>query len=195
MTPRTALVLAGTLVALLAASVFFVAQRPPAEDPLALHADGIGPLRLGRDYREAAALAQRQNPDTAFVGSGCGGLDEIRYSGRLGDLPVGIMAMADQGVLIEVEAAIEAPLQAESEAACLAMRDRLAAIFIPRFGPLERTWTVRKPVSREHMATTGPVVLVARWFPTGGSCYVSAHYGLRPEEPSDARRGDALPAQ
>lgn len=195
MTSRTALVLAGTLVALLAASVFFVARRSPAEDPLALHADGIGPLRLGRDYQEAAARALRLNPDTAFVGSGCGGLDEIRYSGRLGDLPVGIMAMADQGVLIEVEAAIESPLQAESEAACLAMRDRLAATFIPRFGPLERTWTVRKPVSREHMATTGPVVLVARWFPTGGSCYVSAHYGLRPEEPSDARRDDALPAQ
>ena len=195
MTPRTSLVLAGTLVALLAASVFFVERRPPREDPLALHADGIGPLRLGGDYHEAATLALRLNPDTAFVGSGCGGLDEIRYSGRLGALPVGIMAMADQGVLIEVEAAIEAPLQAESEAACLAMRDRLAATFIPRFGPIERAWTVRKPVSREHMATTGPVVLVARWFPTGGSCYVSAHYGLRPDEPVDARPGDTLPAQ
>ena len=195
MTPRTALVLAGTLVALLAASVFFVERQQPREDPLELHADGIGPLRLGRDYREAATLALRRNPDTAFVGSGCGGLDEIRYSGRLGALPVGIMAMADEGVLIEIEAAIEAPLQAESETACLAMRDRLAATFITRFGPIERTWTVRKPVSREHMATTGPVVVVARWFPTGGSCYVSAHYGLGPEESFDQRPGDALPAQ
>jgi hypothetical protein len=195
MTPRTALVLAGTLVALLAASVFFIERRPPREDPVALHADGIGPLRLGRDYQEAAALALRLNPDTAFVGSGCGGLDEIRYSGRLGELPVGIMAMADAGVLIEVEAAIEAPLQAESEAGCLEMLDRLAATFIPRFGPVEQTWTVRKPVSREHMATTGPVVLVARWFPTGGSCYVSAHYGLRLEDPPDERPGNALSAQ
>jgi len=195
MTPRTSLVLAGTLVALLAASVFFVERGPPRGDPLALLADGIGPLRLGRDYRDAATRALRLNPDTAFVGSGCGGLDEIRYSGWLGELPIGIMAMADNGVLIEIEAAIEAPLQAESEAACLAMRDRLAATFIARFGPIERTWTVRKPVSREHMATTGPVVLVARWFPTGSSCYVSAHYGFRPDEQFGPRPGDALPAQ
>lgn len=185
MTPRTYLVLAGTLVALLAASVFFVERRTSRDDALALHADGIGPLRLGRDYREAATLALASVPETAFVGTGCGGLDEIRYSGRLEDLPVGIMAMADNGRLIEIEAAVEAPLQAESEAACLEMRDALAAAFIERFGPIERTWMVRKPVSREHMAATGPVVLVARWFQTGGSCYVSAHYRLQSEPPPE----------
>jgi hypothetical protein len=59
----------------------------------------------------------------------------------------------------------------------VALRDEFAAPFEAQFGAVDKRWEERKPVSREHLALTGPVVLVARWFPTGSSCYVSAHYG------------------
>jgi hypothetical protein len=174
---RAALTLGTTLVALLAASVYSLARTPDAPHPLAISPQGIGPLHLGRPYDEAAELAVRVAPDNALAGIGCGGLDEVRYSGRLDGRPVSAMGMADQGRLIEIELTLDAPLQAGSEAACVALRDEFAAPFVARFGPVEKRWEERKPVSREHLALTGPVVLVARWFPTGGSCYVSAHYG------------------
>ena len=183
MTLRTALVLTGTLAAVLAASVFFVARSPERDDPMMLHTDGIGPLRLGRDYQESAAAAARIAPDTAFAGLGCGGLDEIRYSGHLADLPVTVMAMAADGLLVEIESSVDAPLQTADEAACLALRDQFATVFVARSGTPAATWTVAKPVSREHMLRSGPVVIVARWFRTGGSCYVSAHYGVNETEP------------
>ena len=174
---RLALTIGTTLVALLAASVFSLARTPDAPGPLAISAQGIGPLQLGRPYDEAAGLALRVAPDNALAGLGCGGLDEVRYSGELEGRPVSAMAMADQGKLIEIELSLDAPLQADSEAACVALRDEFATPFVARFGPVEKRWEERKPVSREHLVATGPVVLVARWFPTGGSCYISAHYG------------------
>ncbi|NHA14481.1 hypothetical protein [Thioalkalivibrio sp. XN279] len=166
-----------TLVALLAASVYSLARTPDAPDPLAISAQGIGPLQIGRPYDEAAELAVRVAPDNALAGIGCGGLDEVRYSGQLQGRPVSAMGMADKGKLVEIELTLDAPLQARSEAACVALRDEFAAPFVARFGPVEKSWEERKPVSREHLAATGPVVLAARWFATGGSCYVSAHYG------------------
>ena len=182
MTLRTALVLIGTLAAVLAASVFLLPRSPVPDDPMTLHTDGIGPLRLGQDYQDSATAAARAAPDTAFAGLGCGGLDEIRYSGRLAELPVTVMAMAADGRLVEIESSVDAPLQTADEAACLALRDQFATVFVARFGTPTATWTVAKPVSREHMLRSGPVVMVARWFRTGGSCYVSAHYGSRDSE-------------
>ena len=183
MTLRTLLVLTGTLAAVLAASVFSLARSPEHDDPMMLHADGIGPLRLGRDYQQSAVAAERIAPDTAFAGLGCGGLDEIRYSGRLAELPVTVMAMAKDGRLVEIESSVDAPLQTVDEAACLALRDQFTAAFIGRFGAPGTAWTVHKPVSREHLLRSGPVLIVARWFRTGGSCYVSAHYGVTDTEP------------
>jgi len=165
-----------TLVAVVAASVFHIGCLPGVGDPLELKSDGIGPLQLGRDYEETAKAALRAVPETAFAGLGCNGLDEVRYSGEFAGFPVSAMGMADRGVIIEVELSVDSPIQATDETACLALRERFARPFIERFGPLTERWEERKPVSREHMARTGPVVLVARWFPTGGSCYVSALY-------------------
>lgn len=165
-----------TLVALVAASVFHMGCAPEVADPLELKHDGIGPLQLGRDYEETARAALKAAPATAFAGLGCNGLDEVRYSGELGGFPVSAMGMADQGVIIEVELSMDSPIRASDEAACLSLRDRFGKPFVERFGAPTEQWEQRKPVSREHMARTGPVVLVARWFPTGGSCYVSALY-------------------
>lgn len=166
-----------TLAALLAASVFSMARTPDRADPLSISADGIGPLVLGRAYADAAAAARGVAPDSAIAGIGCGGLDEVRYSGTLDGHPVSAMAMADRGSLIEIELGLDTPTRADSEAACVALRDEFSAPFVARFGALGAHREERKPVSREHIARTGPVVLVARWFPTGGSCYVTAHYG------------------
>lgn len=166
-----------TLVAVLAAGVFLFGCSPRQEDPLRLLGDGIGPLQLGRDYEETADAARRQAPGSAFAGLGCGGLDEVRYSGELGGFPVSAMAMAEDGVIVEIEVTLDAPTQTRDEAACVQLRDRFAEPFLDRFGPVAERWELRKPVSREHLARTGPVVVVARWFRTGGSCYVSAHYG------------------
>lgn len=182
MTLRPFRVPAVTLAAIVAASVFVGACARPAADPLALHDDGIGPLVLGRDYGEAVAAAGRVAPDSMLAGPGCGELDEVRYNGHMGEFPVSLMAMADEGVLVEVELGLDAPLTAPDEAACLAMRDRFAEPFVARFGQPAALWELDKPVSREHRVRTGPVVVVARWFPTGRSCYISVHYGRRESE-------------
>jgi hypothetical protein len=182
MTLRTARVPAVTLAAIVAASVFVGACARPDADPLALHDDGIGPLVLGRYYDDAVAAAGRVAPDSMLAGPGCGELDEVRYSGRMGEFPVSLMAMADDGVLVEVELGLDAPLTAPDEAACIAMRNRFAEPFVARFGQPTAHWELDKPVSREHRMRTGPVVVVARWFPTGQSCYVSVHYGQREPE-------------
>lgn len=141
--------------------------------------DGIGPLRLDRDYQETVAATMAAAPATAFAGLGCNGLDEVRFSARLADLPVSAMGMAVGGRIAEIEVALDAPLQAPSEADCIALRDRFGAPFMAHYGPPAGARTEHKPVSREHLVETGPVVLVARWFPTGNSCYVSAHYGYQ----------------
>lgn len=179
MTLRTWSVLLGTLVAVLAASVLLWQHPAPDERAIALHTDGIGPLRLGHHYPAAIEAVRRVAADTLLAGPGCGDLDEVRYSGQLGELPVSVMAMADDGVLIEIELGLDSPLQADDEAACVALRDRVGEAFVARFGPFQARREVRKPVSREHIAQSGPVVLVARWFDTGRSCYISAHYGYR----------------
>lgn len=166
-----------TLVAVLAAGVFLFGCPARHEDPLRLLDDGIGPLQLGRDYQETAAAARQQAPESAFAGLGCGGLDEVRYSGELGGFPVSPMAMAENGAIVEIEITLDAPTQSRDEAACVELMDRFAEPFLERFGPFEERWELRKPVSREHLARTGPVVVAARWFRTGQSCYVSAHYG------------------
>jgi hypothetical protein len=179
MTARTWLVPLGALVAVMAASVFFYVERPPdASHATALHEEGIGPLKLGRVYGDAVEHAARLAPDSAWSGVGCGGLDEVRFGGWISGLPASVMGMASDSRLVEIEASLDSPLQAADESACLALRDRFARGFVARFGMLDEGIIVRKPVSREHHAGTGPVVVVARWFPTGRSCYVSAHYRL-----------------
>ncbi|HUG99165.1 MAG TPA: hypothetical protein VMQ83_08320 [Gammaproteobacteria bacterium] len=173
---RARLIPAGALVVALAASALLHA-RSDMPDAMALQDDGIGPLRLGLDYDTAARAARRVAPDTFMAGIGCGGRDEITYSGRLAGLPATAMAMADGGTVNEVEITLDTVRQAEHETACIAERDQLATHFAARFGPERDRWTVPKPVSSEHMVQVGPVVVVARWFATGRSCYVSAAYG------------------
>lgn len=174
-------VLVGALVAVLAASALLGRPFQSGADPMAIRADGIGPLILGGDYAEAVAAAQRVAPRSTLAGLGCGGLDEVRFSGTLAEFPVSAMGMAADDRLVEIELGLDAPLQAADQAACLALRDRFAESFVARFGAAAEQWEIRKPVSHEFMARTGPVVLVARWFPTGRSCYVSAVYGATPE--------------
>jgi len=152
----------------------------PDAEPMAIHAEGIGPLVLGGDYATAVAAAQRAAPDSAFAGPGCGGLDEVRFSGMLGASPVSAMGMAVDGRLVAIELGLDAPLRADDQAACLALRDRFAATFVEHFGSATEHWEVLKPVSREFMARAGPVVVVARWFSTERSCYFSAVYGNTP---------------
>ncbi|TVS09921.1 MAG: hypothetical protein EA419_11940 [Wenzhouxiangella sp.] len=175
---RPILVIGGLLAAVAAAGAVFVTGHPAPSDPMALSESGIGPLRVGDDFSRAERLAFRVAPETAFSGIGCAGLDEIRYDGQLGSHPVGIMAMADQGRIQEIEATLYSPVQVDSKDDCRALRDRFAEPFVERFGPFEDSWEISKPVSRELLARTGPVTVLARWFATGGSCYVSAHYGV-----------------
>lgn len=182
MTLWTSRVPAVTLAAIVAASVFVGACARPDADPLTLHDDGIGPLVLARDYEDAVAAARRAAPESVLAGPGCGELDEVRYSGRMGEFPVSLMAMADGGVLVEVELGLDSPLTAPDEAACIALRDRFGAPFVARFGQPSAHWELDKPVSHEHLLRAGPVVVVARWFATGRSCYISAHYGYQAAE-------------
>jgi hypothetical protein len=166
----------GVLAALLAASTLVSAPGGGAPDALALGAEGIGPLELGQDYFDAVAATRRAAPQTAFAGLGCNGLDEIRYSGEFAALPVSVMGMARDGMLAEIELTVDAPVQTADESACLALRDHLAVPFLERFGPAGIARIDEKPVSREHILPVGPVALVARWFASGRSCYVSAVY-------------------
>lgn len=166
----------GALVALLAAGALLSAPGKSTHDPLALGADGIGPLELGQKYDDAVAATRRAAPETAFAGLGCNGLDEIRYSGEFATLPVSVMGMARSGKLAEIELTVDAPVQTADESACLALRDRVAVPFLERFGYAGVGRVDEKPVSREHILPVGPVVLVARWFASGRSCYVSAVY-------------------
>ena len=177
MTLRAWMVLGAALAALVAASVFLVPVALPGDHPMALATDGVGPLRLGRDYDDAASAARTAAPHSAFAGVGCGGLDEIRYSGDLAGMPVTVMGMAESGVLVEIEVSLDAPLEAADEGACVALRDQLGAPFIARFGAAPMDRVLHKPVSTEHRARHGPVELIARWFATGRSCYVSVLYG------------------
>ncbi len=176
--PRAGLLIAGLLAAVTAAGSAFLVRQTASVDPLELTEEGIGPLRLGADFSQAERLAFRAAPATAFSGVGCAGLDEIRYDGQLGPHSVGIMAMADNGRIQEIEATLYSPVQTDSKDDCRALRDRFAKPFTDRFGPFEDSWEISKPVSRELLARTGPVTMLARWFATGGSCYVSAHYGV-----------------
>lgn len=167
---------AGALVAVLATSALSHGSAKPSADPFALAADGIGPLRLGLEYQAATAAVRRAAPESALAGPGCGGFDEVRFSGRLGDLPVSVMGMAETGQITEIELSLDAPLRASDESACLALRDHLASSFIARFGAPGAAQLEHKPVSREHRLPVGPVVVVARWFEAGRSCYVTALY-------------------
>jgi hypothetical protein len=176
MTLRAWLVLVGALAVTLAASVLILGRPGTLEDPLAIHADGVGPLRLGANYQVSTIAARRAAPETAMAGAGCTGRDEITFSGRLGDLPVTVMAMADDGVITEVEMTLDAPRTAENEAACLAVRGRLAEHFVAQFGAPGGDRLIRKPVSSEHLLEVGPATLGARWFATGRSCYITASY-------------------
>ena len=180
MTPRTLRVLGGALVAAIAAGALLF-QGHRAQALLSLEPDGVGPLRLGLDYDAAVVAARRTAPQTAFAGLGCNGFDEVRYSDELAGLPVSVMGMSREGRLAEVEITVDAPLRTADEAACVALRDQLAAPFLARFGPAKEGWTEEKPVSREHLLRIGPALLAARWFSTGRSCYVSALYGTRVE--------------
>lgn len=168
---------AGTLAAVVAASVFAGGCARPDEGPFTIRDDGIGPLLISRDYDAAVDAARAAAPESVLAGPGCGGLDEVRYQGRMGEFPVSLMAMAEDTVLVEVELGLDSPLTAADEMECIALRNRFAAPFFARFGQPSSHWEIDKPVSREHLLGTGPVVVVARWFPTGRSCYISAHYG------------------
>lgn len=176
MSPSRCGILVGALVVVLAAGALSLGSARMAIDPLLLADDGIGPVRLGRDYQAAASDARLAAPESAFAGPGCGGFDEVRYSGQLGMLPVSVMGMADAGMIKEVELTLDAPLRTPDENTCVTLRDALAAPFVERFGPPGLARTEDKPVSREHSLPVGPVVVVARWFDTGRSCYVTAIY-------------------
>ncbi|MFP4207344.1 MAG: hypothetical protein ACLFSC_01720 [Wenzhouxiangella sp.] len=181
----------GLLAAVGAAGSLVLQSVRSAEAPLALSERGIGPLLVDRDFRRAERAAFRSAPETAFSGVGCAGLDEIRYDGRLEGRPVAVMAMADEGRIREVEAMLYSPAEADDRDACIALRDDFAQPFLARFGPYETHWEVNKPVSQEMLAKTGPVILAARWFAMGRSCYVSAHYGV---EDGSVRPGLSLAA-
>ena len=146
-------------------------------DVMALHEDGVGPMRLGRDFDEVEHLAFRTAGESAFSGIGCNGLAEIRYHGTLGGQAVGVMAMTGSNHIETVEIALQQPTAARSHDDCLMLRDRFAEPFLARYGAFDATWQVNKPVSRETLARTGPVLIEARWFHSGTDCYVSARYG------------------
>ncbi len=148
-----------------------------AVDAMSLHEDGIGPMRLGSDFDEAERLAFRVAGESAFTGVGCAGFDEIRYGGTLGELAVGVMAMTGGDRIFTVEVTLQQPATARTHDECLALRDRFAEPFLVRYGDFEACWQVSKPVSRETLARTGPVLIEARWFDSGGDCYISARYG------------------
>jgi hypothetical protein len=167
-----------TVVAMMAAGALTL-QGHQTQPPMALEQDGVGPLRLGFDYQDAVVAVQRAAPETNFAGLGCNGFDEVRYSGELAGLPVSVMGMSRASTLDEVTVTVDAPLQTPDEAACLALRDQFAGPFLVRFGRATEDWIEEKPVSREHLLKVGSVLLAARWFPTGRSCYVSALYGNR----------------
>ena len=169
--------LSGLLAAALAAGGL-VNSDPPIETPSKVHEAGLGPLQLERNFEEAKRAVFRSAPDSAFSGVGCAGLDEIRYDVELDGRLVGVMAMADNGRIREVEATLYSPSVSESREACLTLRDDFAGPFLERFGPFQQRWEVSKPVSQELLARTGPVVIAARWFSMGKSCYISAHYGV-----------------
>lgn len=151
----------------------------PAHSALVLDVsdDGIGALTLGREFSEAARLAVEEAGPSTFIGVGCGGLAEIRYRGQLGGQSVSIMAMARDGHIDSVEISWDGAGEPLSREACLERRDRFAAAFVDRFGPLESDQEVTRPVSRELLTRTGPVQIQARWFSTGGDCDVSARFG------------------
>ena len=180
------------LAAVTAVGALVVGPSLRIEPPAALHEGGIGPLIVDRDFRTAVRQAFRSAPESAFSGTGCAGLDEIRYDSQVDSWPVSIMAMADNGRIREVEATLYSPTQAENRQACLSLRNDFASAFIERFGPFVQTWEVSKPVSQELFARTGPVVVAARWFAMGGSCYISAHYGVL--EGGSVRLGASLAA-
>lgn len=169
---------ASLLAAASAAGGFWWQSSVPGRESAGLAADGIGPLRLGKDFQRAERLAFRVAPDTAFSGPGCSGLDEIRFETSLGEFPVSLMAMADGGQIREVEAGLMAPRLTMSLADCLDLRDQFARVFTRYFGEVEENWQIDKPVSQEHWARSGPVFIQARWFRGGGSCNISAHFGL-----------------
>lgn len=146
-----------------------------------LSEEGIGPLRVGLSFERAERLAARLAPPALYSGPGCAGLQEIRYDIRLGNAPVGLMAMGEDGRISEVEATLLAPTRAASQRACAELRDDFAQPFVARFGPYARAWQIDKPVSTELLARAGPVVVAARWFETGQTCYVSARFGARPD--------------
>ncbi|MGY6555703.1 MAG: hypothetical protein ACXIUM_14390 [Wenzhouxiangella sp.] len=187
MSPIRLMAGAGLLAVAAAASGIWWQNGLPGLAPAGLAADGIGPLRLDTDFRRAERLAFRLAPDSAFSGPGCSGLDEIRFDTLLGDFPVTLMAMAEDGRIREVEAGLMTPGLGHSLADCLSLRDAFAAEFTPYFGAVAAQWQINKPVSQEHWAQSGPVLIQARWFPAGGSCNISAHFGwadgtgLRPE--------------
>lgn len=169
---------ASLLAAVSAAGDFWWEAESINIGPTTLAEDGIGPFRLGQDFQQAERLTFQLTPETAFSGLGCSGMDEIRYDARLGEHPVSIMAMADSGQILEIEAILTDPDRAENLQACLALRDHFAKAFIEKFGDYESRWQLNKPVSQEHFAKTGPVLIKARWFQAGGDCDVSAIYTL-----------------
>jgi hypothetical protein len=182
----------GLLAVATTAGALAVGSYLQEESPETLHEGGIGPLVVDRDFEKARQAVFRAAPDTAFSGVGCAGLDEIRYDVELGRHAVGVMAMAENGQIREVEATLYNPSVTEDREACLALRNQFAQTFVQRFGPIEQTWQVNKPVSQELLARTGPVVINARWFSMGRSCYVSAHYGVL--KGGSVRFGDSLAA-
>lgn len=144
---------------------------------MALQDDGVGPIRLGRDFDDAERLAFRVARDSAFSGIGCNGLAEIRYHGTLGGHAVDVMAMTGSNHIETVEITLQQPTSTHSHDDCLLLRDRFAEPFLARFGAFDANWQVNKPVSKETLARTGPVLIEARWFHSGKDCYISARYG------------------
>ncbi|MCC5888472.1 MAG: hypothetical protein JJT88_18705 [Gammaproteobacteria bacterium] len=152
-------------------------QGQSAIDVMALEDDGVGPMRLGRDFDEAERLAFRLARESAFSGMGCAGFAEIRYLGTLGEHPVAVMAMTGSDRIEAVEITLQQPTAAHTHEDCLRLRDRFAEPFLDRYGTFDASWQVNKPVSKETLARTGPVLIEARWFHSGSDCYISARFG------------------
>ncbi len=185
---------AGLLLACALAAGFLHKQEQQVPEvplaPMALQDQGVGPFLLGGDFLEAERSAFRVAAESAFSGIGCGGFAEIRYDGWLGEHFVGVMAMSGDDRIESVEITLHETPRARNQEDCLRLRDGFAEPFLSRFGAFASSWQVTRPLSRETLARTGPVLITARWFDTGGDCYVSARYGVRVEDA--ARRGAAM---
>lgn len=178
----------GTALAVVATAVVArQALMPAAPVPAAIApivtADGVGPLRLGRDLRAAAALALPLDAAAAQVGPGCDARDQVSITVRSAGIELAVMAMAGNDGRIEEVIALPHGLDravADAEACRLHGADFADRFRVALGGPQAQSHQ-RKPVSDEfsvHFA--GDAAALARWFPGGASCDLALVFGPRP---------------